>query len=323
MYRILSLDGGGIKGLFTATMLDRLQRACPKLLDRVDLIAGTSTGGIIALSLADGKTPSEIASLYRDRAGKIFHDSFLDDVKDLGKALGAEYSSGELERELTEQFGDRTLGQLGKRVLVPTFDLDAPATRRRPRAWKPKFFHNFPGSDSDRAERVVDVALRTSAAPTYFPAYQGFVDGGVVANNPSMAAVAQTLDRRAAGVPLDALLLLSVGTGLEPQFIPGREIDWGWVQWARPLAMMMISGVMGVADFQCRQLLGKRYYRLDRVLDREIDLDDTREATLAYLVEAAKRVDLRGVRRWLKTVGWDDRDRRSRPGGVNSGLVAP
>lgn len=304
MYRILSVDGGGIKGLFSSTLLDRLLQAYPTLIENVDLIAGTSTGGIIALALADGKTPAQVAALYRDHAGKIFDDSFWDDLIDLGKAIGADYSNKGLKGELKKQFGDRTLGQLDKRVLIPTFDLDAPETRDRPRAWKPKFFHNYPGRDSDRDERVVDIALRTSAAPTYFPAYQGYVDGGIVANNPSMAAVAQALDGRAAGKPLDELVVLSIGTGTEPKFIKSRKVDWGWGQWARPMISMMISGVMGVADFQCRQLLGDRYFRLDHVFASGIDIDDTREATLEYLVATAEQVDLRRTVRWLQSNRW-------------------
>jgi patatin-like phospholipase/acyl hydrolase len=303
-YRILSIDGGGIKGLFSATLLDRILQAYPSLIDNVDLIAGTSTGGIIALALADGTTPARIAALYRNHAGEIFDDSFWDDLVDLGKAVGADYSNRGLKRELSRQFGDRTLGQLRKRVLIPTFDLDAPEARGRPRAWKPKFFHNYPGRDSDRDERVVDVALRTTAAPTYFPAYQGYVDGAVVANNPSMAAVAQALDGRAAGKSLTDLVLLSIGSGTEPKFIKSRKVDWGWGQWARPLISMMISGVMGVADFQCRQLLRDRYFRLDHVFADGVDIDDTREATLDTLAEAAEKVDLRRVERWLRSHRW-------------------
>ena len=140
-------------------------------------------------------------------------------------------------------------------------------------------------------ERVVDVALRTSAAPTYFPAYQGYVDGGVVANNPSMAAVAQALDGRAAGRPLTDLVLLSIGAGTEPKFIKGRKVDWGWGQWARPLISMMISGVMGVADFQCRQLLGDRYFRLDHVFADGIGIIAKVIQLLAKLADVQEDVE--------------------------------
>ena len=91
---------------------------------------------------------------------------------------------------------------------------------------------------------------------------------------------------------------------LRPKFIQDRKVDWGWGQWARPLVSMMISGVMGVADFQCRQLLGARYFRLDHVFPRGVDIDDKREATLSFLVETAEKVDLRRVERWLQANRW-------------------
>ena len=303
-FRILSLDGGGIRGLFTATLLGRLLARRRKLIDSADLIAGTSTGGILALGLAAGLEPSQLARLYREQGGRIFDDSAWDDIRDLGQAIGADYDQRALRGELVKQFGQATLGDLGKRVLVPAFDLDAPAKRGRPRMWKPKFFHNFPGSDSDRREKVVDVALRTSAAPTYFPTYQGYVDGGVVANNPSMAAVAQALDPRAAGRDLQDLVVLSIGTGTESTFIRGDRLDWGWAQWARPLVTLMISGVEGVADFQCRQLLGRRYFRLDHTFDRASALDDVRPETLERLVREAERVPLQRVLSWLESQEW-------------------
>jgi len=303
-YRILSLDGGGIRGLLSATLLSRLVDRRPRLIDSTDLIAGTSTGGILALGLAAGLPTRELADLYRGQASRVFHDSPWDDLVDLGKIIGADYDPGPLRRELERRFGDATLGDLGKRVLVPAFDLDAPARRGRPRMWKPKFFHNFPGRDSDRAEKVVDVALRTSAAPTYFPTHQGYIDGGVVANNPAMAAVAQALDPRAAGRALSELVVLSVGTGIAPNYVRGSRLDWGWAQWARPLVALMVSGVAGVADFQCRQLLGRRYYRLDPVLDRAIALDDVRESSLARMVRTAERTSLRSVTRWLTAQKW-------------------
>jgi patatin-like phospholipase/acyl hydrolase len=303
-FRVLSLDGGGIKALLTATLLERLRQRRPDLLERVDLIAGTSTGAIVALALAAGLPPGEIARLYREKAATVFDDSLWDDLTDLGRVVGADYRHRPLAQVLDRRFGRRTLGDLGKRVLVPAFDLDAPATRQRPRSWKPKFFHNFPGEDSDREERVVDVALRSVSAPTYFPAYQGFIDGGVVANNPGMAALALALDPRAAGVGLEDVVLLSLGTGGEPKFIRGPDVDWGWGQWARPLIDLMIGGTMGVADYQCRQLLGPRYLRLDPVLDRGVALDDTRRSTLDYLVQAAETTSLDAVADWLEIQGW-------------------
>lgn len=299
-YRILSFDGGGIKGIFTTAVLERLVAKKRSLIKKADLLAGTSTGGIIALGLADGKTPKRLTRLYRKYGEEIFDDSIWDNLVDFGNAAGADYEHKGLVKVLKLEFGNTRLKSLDKRVLIPTFDLDARAKGDRPRTWKPKFFHNFPGRDSDGEHRVRDVAVRTSSAPTYFPAYQGYVDGGVVANNPSMAALAQALEQ---GQPLGDIALLSLGTGAEPKYIPGSP-DWGWGQWARPLVSLMISGVMGVADYQCARLLRDNYMRLNPYLSRGVDLDDASEEALGYLLDAAQAVELDPVLEWLDAVGW-------------------
>jgi len=192
-YRILAFDGGGVRGVYTAVLLQRLSTEVPGFINSVDLLAGTSTGGIIALGLASGRTPIELVSLYRDNAAKIFDSSWLHQLADLHGVSGAEYDNTNLAQILKELFGSLRLGQLSKKVLVPSFQLDNQEPQAGKRKWKPKFFHNYPGPDSDGSELVVDVALRTSAAPVYFPTYQVYVDGGVAANDPSMAALARSI----------------------------------------------------------------------------------------------------------------------------------
>jgi hypothetical protein len=164
--------------------------------------------------------------------------------------------------------------------------------------WKPKFFHNFKGADSDGREKIADVALRTSAAPTYFPAYQGYVDGGVVANNPAMAALAQAIDPGTGGQQLADLRIFSVGTGLTPRFVSGDMLDWGLAQWAPVLANMMIEGMMGVADYECARVLGDKYFRLGPVLPAPAPLDcaDKIPSLIAY----AQAVDIAAAVAWLK-----------------------
>ncbi|HZI32432.1 MAG TPA: patatin-like phospholipase family protein, partial [Candidatus Binatia bacterium] len=196
MYRIISFDGGGIRGLVTLAMLKRLEAQVPNLIANADMLAGTSTGGIIALGLAAGKSVDDLISLYRDNGKDIFDDSWLDDLRDLGGISGADYDQKNLGKILKRIFQNTKLKDLSKRVLIPSFDLDNEAKDASKRTWSPKFFHNFPGKDTDGNELVVDVALDTSAAPTYFPSHNGYIDGGVVANNPSLAAVAQTQDKR-------------------------------------------------------------------------------------------------------------------------------
>jgi patatin-like phospholipase/acyl hydrolase len=297
MYSVLSLDGGGIKGLLTARLLARLEADHPTLIADIDLFAGTSTGGILALGLAAGKAPSDIVDMYLNHAKTIFEDSIWDNLLDLGGAVGADYGSGGLKRTLEDIFGDMLLGDLPKKVLIPTFQ----AVSETGPAWRPKFFNNYLGSDT--SERVVDVAMRTSAAPTYFPSYQGYVDGGTVANNPAMAAIATCLDPKGAAVSLDDIKLLSVSTGSSEYSIDGDTNDWGWVKWARPILDILVGGVSGVSDFQCGKLLGDDYLRLNTVLDRDMALDSIEGDSMEYLLAAADGVDLTDVLAWLRTPG--------------------
>jgi len=283
-----------------------LERLCdePGLegwLDRSDLVAGTSTGGIIALALASGIDVAEIRRLYEERAAHVFADSLLDDIKDVGKLLGADYSVTNLEREVRDVLGDRTLAQLHKRVLITAFDLDNEAPHER--TWKPKLFHNFPGDDSDGETLAYRVATASAAAPTYFESFDGYVDGGVFAVNPSMCALAQTQDERLAldeRADLHDVRLLSLGTGRSLRYIEGQRLDWGYVQWVRPLLDVIFDGVNGIADYQCSQMLGDRYHRVAPTFPpgREVGMDAIGE--IPYLVEFASSLDLTATADWLR-----------------------
>jgi hypothetical protein len=306
-YRVLSLDGGGIRGLVTAILLERILDDVPDFLATVDLIAGTSTGGIIALGLANSLSPSELRDLYENKGKDIFDDSFLDNIVDLGKLAGADYSNRKLRRELKKVLdADTTLGDLEKKVVICTFDLDAEDEDTGERSWKPKLFHNYPGEDSDRDEIAYKVALYTSAAPTYFPSVDGYIDGGVYANNPGMAALAQALDKRGFPPPLSPptlgdVRLLSLGTGVSLTYIPGSRLDWGYAQWAKPLITLMMDGVMGVAHFQCRQILGNHYHRLAPTFPEgtAYPLDDV-EKTDELAVFAEQDVDITETVEWIQ-----------------------
>lgn len=153
-YRILSIDGGGIRGIITAIVLQRLisDSTISGFLNDVDLIAGTSTGGLLALGIANGLEPNYMRDIYEKKGGFIFDDSWIDNLLDIGKITGANYDIKNLEKVLKNIFGQTTLSGLKKHVLITTFDLDNESKDLNSRTWKPKIFHNFKGSDSDGNE---------------------------------------------------------------------------------------------------------------------------------------------------------------------------
>jgi len=302
-YRVLSLDGGGIRGLITVILLQRLckESGLESWLNHVDLVAGTSTGGLLALAIAKGLDLQVIRELYETKGRDVFDDSWLDDVIDLGTIIGAEYDNKKLTRELRRILGNSTLGQLQRHVLITTFDLDNEATDANKRTWKPKLFHNIPGQGNDAGWLAYKVGLYTSAAPTYFPAVDGFIDGGVFATNPSMCALAQTQDsRNAEHPPLSEVALLSLGTGTSLTYIKGKNLDWGYAQWVKPLITLMLDGVGGIADYQCKQILGNRYHRLAPTFPAgvSIQMDDVKR--MPEMVEFANKVAIENTVTWLK-----------------------
>jgi patatin-like phospholipase/acyl hydrolase len=296
-YRILALDGGGVRGAFTSKLIERLNDATG-FLEHTDLVAGTSTGGLIALALAAGVKPQAITSLYRDKAVAIFSTPFWRRLQE-GLVI-SKYPADGLRVALTSVLGSLKLADLkAHSVLVPAFELDSKAIDE-PRSWKMKFFHNLPNEDSDGHESAVEVGLRTSAAPTYFPTSDNYIDGGVAANNPAMAALALAVNpdtRKGAGKSLLQVRMLSVGTGRNCKWVEGDH-DWGVVEWGKTLIDILIEGTMGVASYQCKAILGPRFFRLDPVLREEVDLDDA--GFVEELVAWAAKEKLDETIQWIR-----------------------
>jgi len=244
MHLILSLDGGGIRGALTARVIERLEEEAP-FLDRVAHVAGTSIGGINALYLAAGKPAGDMVELFRQHGKTIFkHRDWWDRWSGkLDEFYRANYEQDGLKEILDDVFGDDELGSLQKRVLISAFDLDnGPVLQGKTRRWKAKFFHNFDTKGNDRKTKIVDAALATSAAPTYFPSWQGYVDGGIAANNPSMCALAKAMKTK---VALDDVRLLSLGTGLNAQYVDGDEHGSVSIRAAIDEQMLLVHGRQG------------------------------------------------------------------------------
>jgi len=310
-YRVLSIDGGGIRGIVTTVIMQRLA-ATPGLegfLDKVDLIAGTSTGGLLALGIARGLSLEDIRHIYIDDGPEIFDDSWIDDLLDLGKLRGADYKTAPMRRAFKRILGENTtLGQLEKHVLITTFDLDNEHPKKKKRTWKPKLFHNFKGPGNDRSELVYKVGLYTAAAPTYFPSVDGFIDGGVYATNPAMCALAQTQDQRYFDSPaaLNEVTLLSLGTGTSLFHIKGKNLNWGYAQWIKPLISLMLDGVSGIADYQCRQMLRDRYHRLAPVFPPDVSIPMDGVKKIPYMIDFADGLKLAKTVDWMKTHWMED-----------------
>lgn len=238
-FQILSLDGGGAKALFTAHVLARFEEDHgTRVVDHFDLIAGTSAGGIVALGLGAGLSPAEIAEHYLDLVGKVFPRSKQRKFR-FSRLTRPAYSGDTLREALVAVLGDRLLGESTKRLLVPSWNVQTgevhifktPHSPRLTRDWRVK---------------MVDVALATSAAPTFFPAATvdsaRLVDGGVFANNPSVFAIAEATSML--GVPLHAIRVLSIGT-MEPFTDHADRLDTagmaGWSTAAVPLILTASS----------------------------------------------------------------------------------
>jgi len=322
--RILTFDGGGIRGVLSARLMERLEKERPGFIASVDFFAGTSIGSINAALLAHGVDPATITKFFKERATKAFGPrDFVDRITHLDELMRANYGVEEIASALTELLGDATLGDLDKFIMIPAFDLDnqdqeskKSATRvYKQRFWKPKYMHNFGGPENqDRDLLAKDACLRSSAAPTYFPSYQGYIDGGMMDNNPSMSALAKAAKMSG---QIREHTLLSVGTGFNPHYIPGTENDWGYKQWllgtevegkeigTGSLLTVMFDGMLGVPDYQCSQLLNGNYRRLDCVLPDPIDLADVDR--LDDLIAIADAIDISPTLAWIDSK-WGEAD---------------
>jgi predicted acylesterase/phospholipase RssA len=273
--RILSIDGGGIRGLIPAVVLCELEeRAGRPASELFDLVAGTSTGGIIACALAKGLAAEEIVPLYREEGPRIFRRSLGRRVTSAEGLLDEKHDDAELNAALDTYLGDTTLGEARMDVLVTAYDLHERA---------PHIFKSW--RDEWRDVRMADAARATSAAPTYFePLLLGersLVDGGVFATNPAMCAYAEAARLQ----PGEEVRLVALGTGRLTRRIEHEDAkDWGQLEWVRPLIDVVFDGVADAVDYQLEHLLGDRHHRFQVTLDQASDaLDDASAANLERL----------------------------------------
>ncbi|WP_433786965.1 CBASS cGAMP-activated phospholipase [Actinomycetospora sp. CA-101289] len=236
--KILCIDGGGIKGVFPAAFLAALEENLEAPIGRYfDLIVGTSTGGILSLGLGLDYSARELLDFYIDDGAAIFPPrKRIARIRQLRRPL---YDPGPLKSALVDVFGERKLGECRTRVVVPSLNLETGEVHVYKTSHHPRLVMDY-------KKRVVDVALATAAAPTYFPAHEDdvgapLVDGGTWANNPAGAAVVEAL-----GVlewPPRQLRVLSIGCTSEPfDGKPRVRRRSGATHWIRHLTATFMAG---------------------------------------------------------------------------------
>lgn len=293
-FRILSLDGGGIRGLFGASYLAEIERRYLKgasIGGYFDMVAGTSTGGIIALGLATGMSASEVSKIYAERGEFIFPPPkrltgwwrFIKSIR------APKHRSEGLKDELLRVFNQKVLNDTMCRTVVPCYE----AEHGEPFIYKTP---HHPIYQRDRHASIVDIALHTAAAPSYLAAVENhgykMVDGGIWANNPVMLAVVDVLANY--DIAPDNIRILSIGTGdetvrLAERHLTGGLFDWGFSLKAPLLFRMAASAQSKNVIGQAGLLVGRpNLVRVDLgEKEQQIALDDVKLAK-AELPNAAR-----------------------------------
>jgi patatin-like phospholipase/acyl hydrolase len=322
--RILSIDGGGIRGILPGQLLVRLEEILQeqaddptrRIADHFDLIAGTSTGGILtcaylcperAGSDRPRMTAQEAVNIYMERGDEIFDLSLWRRITTLRGILDEKYAADELEEALEDHFEELWLSDLVKPCLVTAYNV-----LRREAVF---FTQHDARKRKARDFRIRDVARATSAAPTYFEVARiksrtnvpsPVIDGGVFANNPTLCAYAEArrmdFPNRADHPTAKDMTILSLGTGTEKEPYAYKDAkDWGLVDWAKPLISIIMSGVSETIDYQLKRIFEsvdkpERYLRIDPAIRRaDLAMDNASPENLQALwedgQEAADRHD--------------------------------
>ena len=291
-YRILSFCGGGIRGLLSAGILNRLAAEVPDIVDRADLLAGTSTGAdIISMLLAD-KLPGEIYNSYLTAAPKFFKKHRKDPTKPAYNVDALVLGQRVLHPT------NPTLNQLRKqkrqKLLFTSFNVGGAGKK-----WEPRLFNNLSKSTNGHT-RLVDAVVSSSAMCGMFGSHLGNVDGAFVHHDPTLAAIALAVNE---GVKLEDIVVLCFGTGFMANWIASDTAKWGAKQWQTgdhnprnrlpkllingsrsPILNISLNGTStNLVPHLSSLMLPHRYAYLNPVLDRIIPENDTRKIDLNYM----------------------------------------
>lgn len=292
-FRILALDGGGIRGAFTASVLAAWEADTGlRVVDHFDLIAGTSTGGILALGLGLGLSAERMLEFYRDSGPRIFPMTGFGRKHWRGflQIFKPKFSSSALREELARAFESKTLGDSQVRLLIPAYDI----LRARPFLFKTGHLARF---KYDVGVQAVDIAMATAAAPAFFHAApieahagQGYIDGGVWANSPALAAVVEAV--HFLGKSLNEIDVLSIGTTYAPASVQ-KLAGAGGVGWVSSIVDLLTNAQSNAAHTQACLLVGsERFLRVDCVTrPGDYSLDSVGEVDALAALGRSKAVE--------------------------------
>ncbi|MBX3407942.1 MAG: patatin-like phospholipase family protein [Phycisphaeraceae bacterium] len=287
-FRVLSLSGGGIRGVYTASFLAKLEELTGKrVADHFDLIVGTSTGGLIALAMGMEQTAASIRDFYLERGSEIFtKPSFLQRVAGGFGWTKPKYNSTGLKKALQERFGaDTLLGHSRSRLVVNAIYAEGCG----PRCFKTRHHESY---DRDHRLPAWDVGMATAAAPTYFPAYRGsdgrhHIDGGLWANCPVMVGLVEAIG--VLGYAPSDVEVLSIGTcwhetSVDISALNGGKLQHLWVKRRAIHEVILESQRIAIMNM-ARLLVGRdRLMEIDSVVEAgRFEMDHTSEESLRGL----------------------------------------
>lgn len=287
-FHILTLSGGGFRGLYTASVLAKFEEeAGAPIGQKFDLICGTSVGGIIAIAAALEVPMADVVRLFRDKGATIFQGRRLL-WREALKYVFAKHSAGNLREALDATYKGKTLGDAKHRLLVPAVNY----SKGGPQIFKTDHHERL---KRDWKLSATDVALATSAAPVYLPIHKMggslYVDGGLYGNSPGLLGVHEAI--HFLGVDPKAIRVLSVGTMSSGHTARGGRLrQRGIVLWGAKLLDLMISSQDALVDHMLKQQFGDRYVHIDTKptedQSKDLELDLASKASIETLLSRAE-----------------------------------
>lgn len=292
LYRILTIDGGGIKGILSGHILVALEaklnnlyekkfgapRATPiRVAEYFDFVAGTSTGGILTCLLLHSSQPkpagaldktscisnctaTDAVNLYVEHCQQIFTKSFWSKIPLLSGIFGPKFKIKDYEKLLKKYFQSDRMSDLTRPCLIASYDIEV------------RHAVFFTQGDALRSHGfdypLTQVIRATSAAPTYFPPAEvkspdkniipiHAIDGGVFANNPSMCAFVEAIKMNFGKISFDNFYIVSLGLATKQDSYDFKKaLGWGLIKWIQPIISIMMSGVSETVDYQLRKIYG-------------------------------------------------------------------